>query len=128
MLIPVVNRLSKRIMRGCLLISQTPARACVCRCDVCRAGCGPIGVLIPALVATLIRESGTSTARLISYAIFTVLLHISAVNYFLTFYFCLICFSFNVPFTSPFSQLSSLKSPVQNTKPNCAIKQYQESF
>lgn len=83
MLIPVVNRFSKRIMRGCLLASQTPARAdvlsvCVSRCDVCMAGCGPIGVLIHALVATLIRESGTGTARLIRYAIFTVVLHISA--------------------------------------------------
>lgn len=71
--IPVVNRLSKRIMRGRLFASQTPARAdalsvsvCVRRCV---AGRDPSGVLIPALVATLIRESGRDTSHLVTHSI-----------------------------------------------------------
>lgn len=36
---------------------------------MCMAGCGPSGVLIPALVATLIRESGTDAAPLVTHSI-----------------------------------------------------------
>lgn len=54
--IAVVNRLSKRIMRGCLLASPAPAKAdtpsgWVCVSLMCVAGCGPSGVLgLPATV------------------------------------------------------------------------------